>query len=182
MKITFDVDENNNIVHSKNRGMSLEAEITESNIFYRENNIALIYKKPTPIRIVKCSNSKITEAYFDEKSTTDFNGVYKGRYIDIEAKETNNETSFPLNNIEDNQIEHIENVIKNNGLAFLFVEFTSLERYFMLEGHKLIKFIKENNRKSIPLSFFIESSDEVERSLIPPLDYIKIIDKYIKNS
>ena len=34
----------------------------------------------------------ITEAYFRTPSTTDFNGIFKGRYIDFEAKETSNAT------------------------------------------------------------------------------------------
>jgi len=42
----------------------------------------------------------IKEAYFKQASTTDYNGVYKGRYIDFEAKETKLPSSFPLKNIK----------------------------------------------------------------------------------
>ena len=52
--------------HSK-RGMSLEKDINTSNKYYLNNNIAIIYKKPTPIKLVKVSypkrsKAKITEA------------------------------------------------------------------------------------------------------------------------
>ena len=84
---------------SANRGMNLENEINISNDYYRDNNICLITKRPTPINIVKVDYSKgakITHAYFEEQSTTDYNGVYRSRYIDFEAKNTKNKTSFRL--------------------------------------------------------------------------------------
>ena len=65
IKFPFKITEENKIINYKNRGMSFEQEINESNQYYLENDIALIYKKPTPIHIVKCNNNTITEAYFD---------------------------------------------------------------------------------------------------------------------
>ena len=86
-----------------NRGMGLEADIGESNKFYRVNDIAIIHKKPTPITISKVDypsrlEAVIREGYFRTPSTTDYNGIYKGKYIDFEAKETTHKTSFPLDN------------------------------------------------------------------------------------
>ena len=86
-----------------NRGMTLEEEINESNQYYLKQGIAVIHKKPIPIQIVnvdypKRSAAVIKEAYFKQPSTTDYNGVYKGHYLDFEAKETKNLTAFPLAN------------------------------------------------------------------------------------
>ena len=86
------------------RGMGLENILNQTNELYRLQKRAVIHKKPTPIQVVKVnyparSAAQITEAYFRHASTTDYNGVYKGRYIDFEAKETKNKTSFPLKNI-----------------------------------------------------------------------------------
>ena len=36
-----------------NRGMTLESEINETNKYYLNNDIAVIYKKPTPITVNK---------------------------------------------------------------------------------------------------------------------------------
>ena len=36
-----------------NRGMDLENFINQTNEYYLENDIAVIYKKPTPIQVVK---------------------------------------------------------------------------------------------------------------------------------
>ena len=86
--------------HSK-RGADLEKEINLSNAYYRDLDIALIYKKPTPVQVVRVdyesrNKAKITEAYYRTPSTTDYNGIYRGKYIDFEAKDTKNKTNFPL--------------------------------------------------------------------------------------
>lgn len=179
IKIPFQITEDNKFINYKNRGMSFEKEINESNEFYKENKIALIYKKPTPIKIVKCENNTITEAYFEYKSTTDYCGVYKGRFIDFEAKSVSSKTSFPLSNIRKNQFEHAKNVIMNNGVSFLFVEFYNLEKYYILFSFDLFNFIETQNKKSIPLKYFEEKGIEIKRGLNPPLNYIKEIDDYI---
>ena len=82
-------------------GMDFEEAINQSNQYYLLNKQAVVHKKPTPVQIVKVDYPKrsaavIKEAYFRQASTTDYNGVYQGRYIDFEAKETKNTTSFPL--------------------------------------------------------------------------------------
>ena len=84
---------------SANRGMNLEEDINISNEYYKEKGICLITKRPTPINIVKVDYSKgakIIDAYFEHQSTTDYNGVYKGKYIDFEAKNTKNKPSTRL--------------------------------------------------------------------------------------
>ncbi len=179
IKIPFKITEENKIINYKNRGMSFEQEINESNEYYKENNIALIYKKPTPIRIVKCANNTITEAYFEYKSTTDYCGVYKGKFIDFEAKSVSSKTSFPLSNIRKNQIEHAKNVIKNNGISFFFIEFYNLEKYFILFSFDLLDFVETHKKSSIPLSYFYEKGIEIKRGLNPPLDFIKEIETYV---
>ena len=134
-----------------NRGMVLESDINETNKYYLDNNIAVIYKKPTPVKILHLdyNTNKITNAYFETQSTLDYNGVYKGKYIEFDAKETKNKTSFPLANIHNHQIKHIENIINNNGICFLIVRFVSLDKTFLLFGQDLLTFIKKEDRKSI---------------------------------
>ena len=87
------------ITSHKNRGMTLENELNLSNDYYKEIDKAFIYKKPTPIQITKVDypsrdKAVIKEGFFTTPSTTDYNGLYKGNYIDFEAKETKSLTSF----------------------------------------------------------------------------------------
>ena len=86
-----------------NRGMRFEEAINQSNEYYLTHDKAVVHKKPTPLQIVKVDYPKrsaavIKEAYFRQPSTTDYNGVYQGYYLDFEAKETKNKRSFPLKN------------------------------------------------------------------------------------
>ncbi|MCZ9657051.1 Holliday junction resolvase RecU, partial [Lactobacillus jensenii] len=119
------------------RGMTLEEQINESNKYYLEKDLCVVHKKPTPIQIVKVdypkrSKAVIREAYFRQASTTDYNGVYKGYYLDFEAKETKNHRSFPLKNFHDHQIIHLSRCLKQNGICFTIIRFSSLGRYFIV--------------------------------------------------
>lgn len=158
--------------------MTLESELNDSNRYYLEHDIAVIYKKPTPVKVVKQVDSKIVDAYFEKPSTTDYNGLYKGKYIDYEAKETKSNTSFPLFNIHAHQIKHIKNVIKHNGISFLIVRFTYLNETYLLFGKDFIEFIDHSDKKSIPITYFKEKGYLIKDKLAPRIDYIEVLDKY----
>lgn len=164
-----------------NRGMNLEEDINITNEYYQEKNIAFIYKKPTPIQITKTDykHGKITEAFFKQPSTTDYNGLYKGYYIDFEAKETKSKTSFPLSNIHPHQIKHIKNIVENGGIGFLIVSFTLLNKVYLLQGTKFINYISHTKKASIPISYFEKEAYIIPYTYMPRIDYIKIIDQLI---
>src|SRR5699024_8637662 len=93
-----------------NRGMTLEEDINVTNTSYLDTTKAILYKKPTPIQIVNVhyatrSAAVSTEGDFQAESTTDFNRLYRGDYIDSEAKETKNQPRFPLANIHEHQLK-----------------------------------------------------------------------------
>ena len=111
---------NNHLINYKNRGMNLEDDLNQSNHYYKEKNIAYIYKKPTPIRVSKVDfkgkSAIIKEAFYMEPSTTDYNGIYKGHYIEFDAKECKTDT-FPLQNIHEHQVTFMKNFLL---LIFIF--------------------------------------------------------------
>ena len=161
-----------------NRGMTLEEDINLTNEYYKEQNIALIYKKPIPIKVLKINSTKtrIQDAFYEKKSTLDYNGIYKEKYIEFDAKETNNKTSFPLSNIHNHQIEHIKNILEYKGITFLIVRFNLLNTTYLLPGDKLVEFINNKERKSIPLDYFEQNCKKIELKYRPRLDYLKSID------
>lgn len=176
---------NNQIIEYSHRGMTLEDDINKTNSYYKEKDIAYIYKKPTPIKVTKVDFKKdrtatIKEAFYHEPSTTDYNGIYKGYYIDFEAKETKNKTSFPLSNIHQHQIKHLENITKHGGIGFIIIRFSILNETYLLKATDLFSFIKNNDRKSIPLTYFKKIGYLLKESYCPRLDYLKIIDNILE--
>lgn len=166
------------------RGMNLESDINNSNTYYLNNNIAIIYKKPTPVKVVKVNynnrvNTKIVEAYYEIPSTTDYNGIYKGRYIDFEAKETKSKTSFSLNNIHAHQITHLKRVLEHGGISFIIIRFTTLNKTYLLLTEDFIQYIESNSRKSIPLNYIEKRGYLLKDGYNPIINYIKIIDNLL---
>lgn len=173
------------ILNAGNRGMNLEDDINVSNEYYNEQNVCLITKRPTPINIVKVDYShgaKITHAYFEKQSTTDYNGIYKSRYIDFEAKNTKNKTSFPLANVTPHQIVHLTRVIEHGGIAFFIIEFESLGEVYLLDASYVINFYNNEKRKSIPLELIKKEGILIKQGIRPRLYYIDAVEeKYFKN-
>lgn len=172
---------NNTFINYGNRGMSLENDLNSTNEFYRLNDIAVVHKKPTPITINHVDypsrvQAVITEAHFKTPSTTDYNGIYKGKYIDFEAKETKSKTCFSLDNIHSHQVEHLGSIVKHGGIGFIIVRFTTLNETYYLSYQKLIDFINNEERKSIPISYFRKYGKLIKESLRPSVDYIKFIE------
>lgn len=160
-----------------NRGMDLEALINESNKYYLETDEALIYKKPTEIginKVVYKPKLVIKDAYFKSPSTLDYNGIYKGKYIEFDAKETSSKTSFPLSNIMSHQLKHIEKVIDHGGICFLIIKIN--EQLFLLPGNKVIEFINNYERKSIPYEYIKNNGSLLQYGYNPLIDYLKIVD------
>lgn len=169
------------------RGMILEDDINLSNEYYLSHNIAIIHKKPTPIQVVKVSYpkrtlAKITEAYFRKPSTTDYNGIYKGKYIDFEAKETHKD-SFPLNNINEHQIKHLKNVKIHGGIAFVIIAFCRRNELYLVDASFIIKMYELATSSFITYQEIVEQGHLINQGYHPRLDYLSIIDScYIKES
>lgn len=160
-------------INYKNRGMDLENLINDACKYYLEHNLAVIYKKPTPIGIVDVdykNGAVINKAYFKEPSTLDYNGIWQGKYVEFDAKECRSKTSFPLRNIHLHQIKHIKKIIEHGGLAFLIISMN--DHYFLFKGSDLITFIHDNNRKSIPYSVIEDLGYSLKFNYNIGLDYL----------
>lgn len=167
------------LLSSANRGMNLEEDINISNRYYIDKEMAVITKRPTPINVVKVDYShgaKITDAYFERQSTTDYNGVYRGKYLDFEAKNTKLRTSLPLSNITKHQIDHLRKVIKHGGIAFFIIRFEALDETFLLDASFVIAAFAGEKRKSIPYSDIKLNGYLIKKGFIPRLFYLEVVD------
>lgn len=140
------------------RGSLLEEFINITNSVYKEKNLAIIQKVPTPITPVKINseNKTITLAYFNEKSTVDYIGVVQGIPVCFDAKETST-SRFPLQNIHKHQIEFMDCFEKQDGIAFVLVYFKKYDEYHYLPFKKMLTYVEKaenGGRKSIPYSDF----------------------------
>lgn len=166
-------------VSVKNRGETTEKWVNQANQYYLDTQQAVIHKKPTPVQVVKVdypkrSAAKISEAYYKTPSTTDYNGLFEGFYIDFDVKETQSLTSFPLSNIHPHQIEHLKQVDEHGGIAFLIIAFVRLDEHFILPFEALHLFVERalKGRKSISIDEMRSSGLKIELKLNPTLDYL----------
>ena len=95
------------------RGSTLEELINRTNELYREKNLGLVQKIPTPITPVKIDkeNGNISLAYFDKDSTVDYIGVIQGVPVCFDAKECAVDT-YSLRNIHEHQINFMRDFEK----------------------------------------------------------------------
>lgn len=167
--------------HSK-LGMNLENDINITNSYYLKENLAVIYKKPTPIKIVNVDyasrkTAKITEAYYNEPSTTDYNGIYKGKYIDFEAKECHSKTSFPFSSIHKHQIAHLERCMNHGGITFIILRMACFDETYLIKAKDFLDFYKGGSRKSISYIWIKEHGYLIEYHYLKPCDYLQVVDK-----
>lgn len=164
----------------KNRGMFLENIINDSNTYYNSIDKCLIYKKPTPIKVLNVtypSNKShvIDKAVYSCVSTLDYNGIYRSKYIEFDAKECHSKTSFPLSNIKEHQICHIRKIILQGGIAFIII-FISNE-FYLLKGEDLIDYIDGSDKKSLDIKYIKEKCCKISESYTPRLKYLDAVDK-----
>ena len=174
-------------ISTSNRGMLFEGLLNETNEQYLQRDIAVIHKKPTPVQIVdvdypKRSEAKIVEAYYRSPSTTDYNGVYRGYYIDFDVKQCNSTTSFPLSNVHHHQIVHLEAIARHGGIGFLLIYFNKLNEIYLLKIDDLARIEKEasdGGRKSISIETMREIGIRINESFPIRIPYLKAVDELI---
>lgn len=123
------------------RGSALEEFINQTCGQYRERNLALIQKVPTPITPVRIEKESrhITLAYFDQKSTVDYIGVVQGIPVCFDAKECHTD-NFPLQNIHEHQVRFMGDFEKQEGIAFLILYFSHRDEIYYMRYEEMLKF------------------------------------------
>lgn len=179
------------------RGDDTEELINITNDYYKSHNVGIITKVPVPIKVIEINRENkenvlgrkikgsaiITKAFFEEKSTVDYIGCVQGFTIVFDAKETN-KNYLPLQNIHKHQIEYMDLIRKQKGIAFIIVHFKIQRKFFMIPI-EIIKSYHENSfrggRKSIPLES-LDSNFEIayKNGLLHYLDTVNIYLDYIK--
>ena len=162
------------------RGSALEELVNRTNEKYEQSHLALIQKIPTPITPVKLDKEshQITLAYFEQQSSVDYIGVAQGIPVCFDAKECRSDT-FPLSNIHEHQVYFMEEFERQDGVAFVLIQYTERQMLYYLTFRQLMIFWRrmlDGGRKSFRLdeldpAYEIKSKPGI---LIPYLDYIQL--------
>lgn len=152
------------------RGSMLEEALNYTNNKYRQENLALVQKIPTPITPIEIDKERhhITLAYFEQKSTVDYIGNVQGIPVCFDAKECATDT-FPLQNIHKHQIKFMEEFEIQKGIAFLIIYFSNVDICYYVPYRDVAKFWNralEGGRKSfrreeLDSSYIIKVTNQV---------------------
>ena len=155
-------------------GSTFEAKLIRVFNKYRKEGKAYIIKIPGEVTIIR-KGAKIVNALHRQKSDClDFLGLMpNGKGIVFEAKTTKNKTSFPLSNIQEYQYKLADELLGYVQSVFYIVEFRELNEIYLVHSNKIKEFINNNERKSIPVSWFREKENA---TLMEDLDILKYLE------
>jgi recombination protein U len=129
------------------RGSALEDMINHTNEYYRQKNLALVQKIPTPITPVKIDKEAghITLAYFEKDSTVDYIGAVQGVPVCFDAKECATDT-FSMRNIHQHQIDFMRDFESQQGISFLVIAFTARNLFYYMRFSELTEYLNRREQ------------------------------------
>ncbi|WP_144499267.1 Holliday junction resolvase RecU [Bacillus sp. FDAARGOS_235] len=165
-----------------NKGMAFELLLNNTNRMYKAADIGVFNKRPTPVKVLKTDKrGNIKKSNWQEKSTVDYDGVYKGRAVYFEAKSTEKKTSFPLGYIHRHQIDYLKDTQEMGAICFFLIEFrTDHVIYFVpvsLVAEYYEAMLFNGGRKSIPREEFEKRAYIVPQTNRASVDYLYHVDK-----
>lgn len=165
-----------------NRGMAFELLLNNTNRMYKAENIGIFNKRPTPVKVLKTDKrGNITKSNWQEKSTVDYDGVYKGRAVYFEAKSTEKNTSFPLEYIHRHQIDYLKDTQEMGAICFFLIEFRMEQVIYFVPVSLVAEYYEsmlyDGGRKSIPRKEFEKRAYIVPQTNRVAVDYLYHVDK-----
>ena len=161
---------------NKNKGMYIETIVNNSIKFYCLNKIALFRKQGLQIKVISVNDDNVV-GKLASKCDVDYYGIYKGRFIAIETKQTKN-NFFDVRNILDHQIDFLTNIINYGGLSYLIIYFQNSNTVYFIDYQKFyFSFIKSMTaKKRIYEVWFTKNATKLEVIYPGRVDFIKKIE------
>ncbi|MEG0260650.1 MAG: Holliday junction resolvase RecU [Carnobacterium sp.] len=164
-----------------NRGAKLEMLVEMTNKKYSSALIASINKVPTPVKIKKVTGKDV-EGVKAKGEWVDYVGIYKGKMIVFDAKETTQER-WPIKNIRPHQYAYLQMHSYHGAIAFLLVAFwlpgKNEPEVYILKIEQLKTWVENPKQgrgtQSIPLSYFRENCVRVRSEDGYAVDYLKAL-------
>lgn len=152
----------------KNKGKYIETLIEKTIDYYNFKKIGIFEKRYLPIDIYQVNGNNVAGRLV-KKSYVDYHGLYQGKYIDFETKQTMNDY-FLFSIIKKHQLDHIINVTKHGGIAFLIIHFFKLNKYYFVDAKTIEKMMLKKGK--ICLDFFEKNCEKILVVFPGILDFI----------
>ena len=114
------------------------------------------------------------DAKITNKSTVDYYGLWKGKFLAFEAKSTEDK-SFSFSNIKLHQTEYLSLVQKFNGIAFWIIYFKIQNEFILIKHSKMLEALGKN-KKSLDFNQAISIGTKVTLMYPGILDYISVLE------
>src|SRR5690554_4695614 len=150
------------------RGMGLQELVAQANEQYRQLGIASIWEFGAEAKWIP--GGKLVP----REGTVDFIGLWDGRGVAFDAKETA-EDSLPAANVKTHQMEFLMDFTKAGGIAFLLVAYTGPGRFFVIPAEKY--FPVWAGRRGLKIEEAERIGREVWTSRRVCLDYLKGVEQ-----
>ncbi|MBM7624765.1 Holliday junction resolvase RecU [Sporohalobacter salinus] len=166
-----------------NRGQDLEDMIETTNQIYIQQGRLLVQKIPTPVKVLNTNQKtgKVT-GFYEKKSTVDYIGIFQGKGIAFDAKQTSVDTRFDLSNVKDHQYLFLSSWVASGGIGFLVVYFSSLDEFYYLPYDLLDEYWQnklKGGRKSIPYEEIARKKYRIKSQQVP-VDYLSVVERSVK--
>ncbi len=160
----------------KNRGMFLESIINKTIVVYAKNNVGIFHKKSLPIIFSKIKREgqslKVEKGRVTAKSTTDYYGIFQGKFVAFEAKSTKLK-SLPLANIKEHQSRYLKQIHLHGGISFYIISYSTYNEFFLIEFIAM----EEIEGKSLNIDIARKIGYKLELEYPGILDFACVIDK-----
>lgn len=164
------------------KGMLLESKIKQINDEYEEKGIASFKKIPNNWSVKRkgphiVGASPIPSGLCDYIGTSHYVG---GLTVTFDAKECKLKKQFNLSYIKWEQMEHMKEVERHGGIAFVLVWFTELDEYYCLPYSFIVPYWDASEREEGAQHIPIKDIQEKAHQLIETdyMDYI--VREYVK--
>ena len=146
------------------RGMGLQELVKKANEQYRQLGIASIWEFGAEAKWIP--GGKLVP----REGTVDFIGLWNGRGVAFDAKETA-EDSLPAANVKTHQVKFLIDYLRAGGIAFLLIAYTRSGRFFVVPVEKY--FPVWAGRRGLGIEEAEQIGREVWASRRACLDYLK---------
>lgn len=165
--------------------MALEGLLNFANGQYVAKGMAVIHKRPIPVKILRTHGTRIISAVLESKSTVDYSGIYNGYPLEFEAKSTQSRSSFALKNIHEHQVEHLRSCEAQGAICFMILEFSTRNEIFYVPAQLVIRVwdtAQLGGPKSIPYDDIAVACYKVTSGRGVVLDYLQVVDELISRT